>query len=87
VQRVLAEAVWPAVWPAAVMGAYVVATRPLIGQSLVAVGAEMIAAVGVYAITFLTFGISAAERRFYLSKVLEFTTHARLAVPTVSESA
>ena len=62
-------------------------TRPLIGQSLVAVGAEMIAAVGVYAITFLTFGISAAERRFYLSKVLEFTTHARLAVPTVSESA
>jgi O-antigen/teichoic acid export membrane protein len=86
-RRALVEAVWPAVWPAAAMAAYVVATRPLIGQSLVAVGAEMIAAVCVYAITFLMFGISAAERRFYLSKALEFSTRARLPVRTVSESA
>jgi O-antigen/teichoic acid export membrane protein len=87
VRRALAEAVWPAVWPAAAMAAYVSATRPLIGQSLVAVGAEMTAAVCVYAITFLMLGISSTERRFYLSKALEFTARARVPAPTVSESA
>jgi O-antigen/teichoic acid export membrane protein len=87
VRRALAEAVWPAVWPAAAMAAYVAATRPLIGQSLLAVGAEMIVAVCVYAIAFLILGISAAERRFYVSKALEFTARTRVPVPTVSESA
>jgi O-antigen/teichoic acid export membrane protein len=87
VRRALAEAVWPAVWPAAAMAAYVAATRPLIGESLVAVGVEMIAAVCVYAVTFLMFAISAGERRFYLSKALEFSTRTRVPVPTMSESA
>ena len=31
--------------------------------------------------------ISAGERRFYLSKALEFSTRARVPVPTMSESA
>jgi len=67
--RVAIEALWPALWPAAVMTVFVEATLPLIGRSLPAVGAEMIAAAAVYGLTFLFFGVSARERRFYFSKL------------------
>jgi O-antigen/teichoic acid export membrane protein len=69
--RGFVEAVWPAVWPAAVMAGYVMLTRSLVGDSLVAVGAEMVAAVAVYAITFLLVGVSTSERRFYMAKLAE----------------
>jgi O-antigen/teichoic acid export membrane protein len=85
--RAIAEAVWPAVWPAAVMVAFVEMTRDLVGTSLVAVGAEMMAAALVYAVVFLLFGISPIERRFYLSKAWELTTVWRLPAPSVSEGA
>jgi O-antigen/teichoic acid export membrane protein/choline kinase len=49
-RRAFVQAVWPALWPAAVMAAYVEVTLPLIGLSLPAVGLEMIAAVSVYAV-------------------------------------
>jgi len=66
--RGLADAVWPALWPAAVMAAFVYFTRDLVPVSLIAVGAEMAAACAVYAAVFVAFGISRAERRFYLTK-------------------
>jgi len=40
-------------------------------HTLIAVAAEMAAAALVYAVTFLLFGISQAERRFYISKLTE----------------
>jgi hypothetical protein len=43
-------------------------------------------AVSLYAATFLAFGIDAAERRFYLSKVFEVTTRIRVLLPRASES-
>jgi O-antigen/teichoic acid export membrane protein len=76
--RAFAQAAWPALWPAAVMAAFVASTRPFIGGSLLAVGAEMVAAMAVYAITFVAFGLSGDERRLYLSKVLAFRTHLRV---------
>jgi O-antigen/teichoic acid export membrane protein len=82
IPHVLAEAVWPAVWPAAVMAAYVWLTLPLIGSSLIAVGMEMMAAMGVYVVTFIAFGVTAVERRFYASKALQVT--ALLPLPTAS---
>jgi O-antigen/teichoic acid export membrane protein len=84
--RALAEAVWPAVWPGAVMAASVLLTRPLWGASLPDVGAEACVALAVYAMTFLRFGVSPAERRFCLSLALTLTGRPRLA-ETASEGA
>jgi O-antigen/teichoic acid export membrane protein len=85
--RALAEAVWPAAWPAAAMIAFVEATRDLVGPSLIAVAAEMIAASLVYAVTFLFFGIGPVERRFYFSKGAELAGGWRVPAPTISEGA
>jgi hypothetical protein len=85
--RGFVEAVWPAAWPAAVMAGYVTLTRSVVGDSLVAVGAEMVAAVLVYAITFLLVGVSTSERRFYMSKLAELGGRLRLQTPAVSEGA
>jgi O-antigen/teichoic acid export membrane protein len=87
VWRGFVEAVWPAAWPAAVMAGYVALTRSVVGDSLVAVAAEMVAAVAVYAITFLTLGVSTSERRFYMSKVAELGGRLGLHAPIVSEGA
>ena len=84
--RGIAEAVWPAVWPAAAMIAYVALTHDFIPYNIFAVGAEMLAAALVYAATFLLFGISAAERRFYMSKVSQLTL-GWLPAPSMSEGA
>lgn len=69
--RALTEAVWPALWPAAVMIAFVLATRPYVPATLVAVGMEMAAACVIYAIVFVAFAIGGGERRFYLAKAAE----------------
>jgi O-antigen/teichoic acid export membrane protein len=69
--RALAEAVWPAAWPAAVMTLFVLATRDLVPTVLVAVAAEMVAAWAVYAAVFVFFGLTAEQRHSYLSKATE----------------
>jgi O-antigen/teichoic acid export membrane protein len=66
--RGLADAVWPAVWPAAVMAAFVYVTRDHLPVSLIAVGGELAAACLVYVAVFVAFGITRAERRFYLTR-------------------
>jgi O-antigen/teichoic acid export membrane protein len=86
VWRALVEAVWPALWPAAIMTVFVLATRDLIPTTLVAVAAEMIVACAIYAAVFVFFGISATHRRLYLAKVTELIR--RRSVPdVVSEGA
>ena len=82
--RAFADAVWPAVWPAAAMAAYLTVTRPFIPVSLVPVLMNMGAGSLIYVATFLTFGISAAERQFYVSKLFEATARARLLLPSVT---
>jgi O-antigen/teichoic acid export membrane protein len=81
VRRALAEAVWPAIWPAAVMTTFVLATRDLVPLTLVAIGAEMAAAGLIYAVVFVFFGISAVERQFYISKARELTCRRGPAIP------
>jgi O-antigen/teichoic acid export membrane protein len=71
IRRVCAEAVWPAVWPAGVMTAYILATRDLVPTNLFAIGAELAMAAGIYALVFVFFGISAQQRRMYVSKAIE----------------
>jgi O-antigen/teichoic acid export membrane protein len=86
-RRVAAEALWPALWPAAVMAAFVLLTAPLIGDTLIAVGAEMATAAVVYALTFLFFGVSAAERRVYFGNIMDSVNDFRLSSKAVSEGA
>ena len=83
--RALSEAVWPALWPAGVMTAFVLATRAMVPTTLVAVGAEMAAACLVYAVVFVTLAIDTAERRFYLAKASELLR--RRAPVTLAEGA
>ena len=78
VAKAFAEAAWPALWPAAAMAGFVALSRPFIGGSLVAVGAEMVAAVAVYVVVFVSFGLRGDERRLYLAKALAFRTHLRV---------
>jgi len=80
------KAIWPAVWPAAVMAIYIEATRDLVPPTLLAVGAESIVAGLIYAVTFLLFAISPVERRFYLSKITEMVGRS-VPAPSVSEGA
>jgi len=87
IRRALVEAVWPAIWPAGTMAAYVLISRPMIPQSLPAVLVNMGVAVSIYGATFLAFGIDAAERRFYLSMIFEATTRVRVTLPRASEGA
>jgi len=87
VRRAIVEAVWPAIWPAGTMAAYVAVSRTMIPQSLPVVLVSMGVAVSIYAATFLAFSIDSAERRFYLAKIFEATTRARVLWARASESA
>jgi O-antigen/teichoic acid export membrane protein len=82
--RALVEAVWPAIWPAAIMTIFVLATRDLIAPTLLAVAAEIGAACAVYAIVFVFFGISAKHRHLYVSKAAELM-HRRTAAHVLPE--
>jgi O-antigen/teichoic acid export membrane protein len=81
------EAIWPALWPAGVMAAFLLLTRHLDSGSLMVVGARMVTGVVLYAVTFAVFGASGAERRFLLAGVLQMARSRRVSVPVVSEGA
>jgi len=84
--RGLTEAVWPAIWPAGVMTAFVYVTRDLLPRSIFAVTAEMAAACLVYVTVFVAFGLSREERHFYLTKAFDLVQRRPVRVP-LSESA
>jgi O-antigen/teichoic acid export membrane protein len=87
--RAWREAIWPALWPAVVMAAFVVVTRPLVPASLLAVAAHMGASALIYALTFTTCAISAVERRIFISRFMQLSLRRRVppAVPVASEGA
>ena len=65
------EAVWPAVWPIAVMTLIVMPLRDALPSGLLYVGfAAAVGAIG-YFVTFLTFAVSREERRTYIDKANE----------------
>jgi O-antigen/teichoic acid export membrane protein len=76
--RALARGVWPSLWPGIVMAAFILSTRQLVPARLLAVGAEFAVAGLVYAVTFLLFSVSSAERHFYLEKLAQMLHITRL---------
>jgi O-antigen/teichoic acid export membrane protein len=79
--RAWRDAIWPALWPASVMTAFVVLTRPFVPVSLLAVAAQMAASTLVYALVFTMFAISAAERRVFISRFMQLSMRRRVPPP------
>jgi hypothetical protein len=65
------DAVWPAVWPVAVMALIVMPLHDALPPKLLYVAFAAAAGGLVYLATFLTFAVSREERRSYLDKASE----------------
>jgi O-antigen/teichoic acid export membrane protein len=78
VPAAVGRGVWPALWPGLVMGAFIVATRPLVPSTLAAVAIEGAAAGLLYVMTFVVFSLNGVERNFYMDKVAQMLHIARL---------
>ena len=68
---VLRRSVWPATWPAIVMGGFIVLTRGRIQGSWLLLIAQSLAAAAIYVALFLLFAIKRTERDWYFNKVRE----------------
>ncbi|HEX3701937.1 MAG TPA: oligosaccharide flippase family protein [Vicinamibacterales bacterium] len=71
--RAFLQAVWPAIWPVAVMALVVIPVRDALPARLFAVA--LTGAIGslIYLATFLAFAVKRDERRSYLAKATELT--------------
>lgn len=71
VWTVVRRSVWPAIWPAIVMGGFVLVTRSRVAGSWSMLFMQAMAAAAIYAGLFLLFAISRDERDWYFNKVKE----------------
>jgi O-antigen/teichoic acid export membrane protein len=70
IRSVLARAVWPAVWPAVPMFAWLIATRGQVPPRLLAVGADGAVGALIYFTLFIAFGLLPDERRYFTLKAI-----------------
>jgi O-antigen/teichoic acid export membrane protein len=68
---VVRQSVWPATWPAIVMGGFVWLTRGMIQGSWSLMILQALVAAAIYAGLFLLFAINRSERDWYFNKVKE----------------
>lgn len=86
--RAWRESIWPALWPATVMTAYMVATREAVPPSLVFVVAHTVSGMVVYVLTFGFLAVRAEERRFFISRARQLIGSRRaVPLPMPSEGA
>jgi O-antigen/teichoic acid export membrane protein len=71
VWTVVRRSVWPATWPAVVMGGFVVLTRGRIQGSWSLLILQSLVAAAIYVALFLMFAINRNERDWYFNKVRE----------------
>ena len=71
VWTVVRKSVWPATWPAMVMGGFVLVTRSRVQGSWSMLALQAFGAAAIYAALFLLFAISGDERDWYFNKVKE----------------
>ena len=71
VWTVVLSSVWPAVWPALIMGGFVLLTRGFIQGSWALLVVQAIVAAAIYGGLFLLFAINREERNWYFNKVKE----------------
>jgi drug/metabolite transporter (DMT)-like permease len=77
VVKALAESMWPAAWPAAVMVGVLLAGRALAPSSLAAIAGQLVVAGLIYEALFFGIAIPGDERRFYWSKAMQIATRRR----------
>lgn len=86
--RAFRESVWPALWPASVMTAFALLTRPHVPPSLPLVIAHMAVTAAVYVAVFGAFAIRAEERQYFLARARQLIdSRRRVPVPVPSEGA
>lgn len=68
-RRAFVEAVWPALWPAALMTALLLVTRTFTGNGPASIALQSVIAGSLYALAFLWLAIGKSERAWYFSKV------------------
>ncbi|MEN3334099.1 MAG: hypothetical protein V7641_3464 [Blastocatellia bacterium] len=69
VHSAFAQAVWPALWPVALMVLMLAATRNVFGANLLYIALQSLGAGLVYALIFLLFAIRRQERQWYADKI------------------
>jgi O-antigen/teichoic acid export membrane protein len=80
---VVRKSVWPAMWPALVMGGFILLTRGRIQGSWSLLIVQSLVAMAIYATLFSLFGISRDERDWYVNKVKEiFKRRSATSAPT-----
>ena len=83
VLTVVRRSVWPATWPAIVMGGFVLLTRGRIQGSWSLLILQSLVAAGIYVALFLMFAINRNERDWYFNKVREILRRSSVkAAPT-----
>ncbi|MGH9764468.1 MAG: polysaccharide biosynthesis C-terminal domain-containing protein, partial [Blastocatellia bacterium] len=70
VARVLSDGVWPALWPMAVMCAFLLISRNVLRASLPLVGAQAIAGGVLYLLVFLWLAVRNTDRKWYWGNVI-----------------
>jgi hypothetical protein len=83
--RAWRESIWPALWPAAVMTAFMLLTRAVVPLSLVFVVMHTVAGMLVYALIFGFFAVRPEERRFFVARIRQLIG-SRRAVPVALRS-
>lgn len=68
---VIRQSVWPAIWPALLMGVFVLLTRARIQGSWALLILQSFAAAAIYAGLFVVFAINRSERDWYFNKIKE----------------
>lgn len=71
IPRALRDAVWPALWPAAIMAGCLELAAPLGPARLMVVGAKLLVAALIYEVLFFGVAVGREERRRYIDKLRE----------------
>ena len=79
VHRVVVESVVPAVWPALLVGTFLILTRDISSGTLLAVALHAMAGGTLYAALFLSLAISRADRAYYIAKLAQLLRRRPLA--------
>jgi O-antigen/teichoic acid export membrane protein len=78
-RRALRESVFPALWPAAVVGLGLAATRYISSGTVLAVAFQAIVGGALYLALFFAVAISTHDRKYYIAKATRLTRSRRLA--------
>jgi hypothetical protein len=78
IAEAFASGVWPAIWPAVCMAAFLVFSRKYFAPGFISTAVQAVSAGLLYAILFLSLAIGRTERNWYLAKLRQVIGRERL---------